>query len=168
MLARLPWTPPPAAAALPKVVRINKDRRAHIINVVAAILVTGRPTRFAFEATCRHVIRSRLCLCGWRWIDADEMAAGIVKEGLRQICARRPTWQQGQPEWAQDGFAPILRTRCVRCHTPLPEGHTKYCSDVCGQAHFDNQARIQAAEEGQAYDLVVQRLTFWRRSDAAG
>jgi hypothetical protein len=165
MLARLPWTPT-VPVAKPKAARINKDRRAHIVRVIAAILVAGEPTKFAFEATCRHAVRSRLCLAGWRWSDADDMAADIVAMALRRIGAQRPTWQQGQPEWAQEGFAPILRTRCVRCRSPLPEGHLKFCSQLCGGAHFDTMNRVKEAEDTAAYDLVVQRLTFWRRGDA--
>lgn len=165
MLARLPWTPP-VAVAKSKAVKINKDRRAHIVRVVISILAQAEPTPFAFEATCRHAIRSRLCLAGWTWAKADDMAASIVRDSLYRIGAKRPTWQQGQPEWAQEGFAPILRTRCIRCRTPLPEGHTKFCSQLCGGAHFDTMNRVKEAEDMAAYDLVVQRITFWRRGDA--
>lgn len=167
MLARLPWTQP-VAVKLPKVVRINKDRRAYILRVITGILAQAEPTPFALEATCRHAIRSRLCLRGWTWAKSDEMAAGIIRDALKRIGAQRPTWKQGQPEWTTEGFAPIQRTRCVRCRTPLPEGHTKFCSQLCGQAHFDNQSRILAAAEGEAYFLVVQRLGNWRRGDATG
>lgn len=167
MLARLPWTSP-AAVPSPKVLRINKDRRSHIVRAIAAILASAEPTPFALEATCRHALRSRLCLRGWRWDAADDMAAGIVRDALARIGAQRPTWRQGQPEWTTEGFAPIQRTRCVRCHTPLPEGHTKFCSQLCGQAHFDNQVRIEAAAAGEAYELVVCRLLKWGRGNAAG
>jgi hypothetical protein len=94
------------------------------------------------------------------------MAAGIVDAAFKRIGARRPSWQQGQPEWAQEGFSPISRTRCVRCGTKLPEGHWKFCSQLCGQAHFDNQSRIQAAAEGEAYDLIVHSFGSWKRGDA--
>jgi hypothetical protein len=42
----------------------------------------------------------------------------------------------------------------------------KFCSQLCGQAHFDTMSRVKEAEDVAAYDLVVQRLTFWRRGDA--
>src|SRR5690606_9768308 len=55
MLARTPR----AVLSKQKRTKINKDRRAHMVRVVAAVLATGEPTYFAFEATCRHAIRSR-------------------------------------------------------------------------------------------------------------
>lgn len=167
MLARPPKIVSPVKS-FRKVARINRDRRAHMVRVVASILATGEPTPFALEATCRHALRSRLCLRGWGWAAADAMAAGIVADALKRMGAVRPTWKQGQPEWTTEGFAPIQRTRCVRCHTPLPEGHTKFCSQLCGQAHFDNQVRIEAAAAGEAYELVVCRLLKWGRGNAAG
>jgi hypothetical protein len=166
MLARIPWTSS-EAAPLPKVVRITRDRRRHIVRTVAAILATAEPTPFALEASCRHAIRSRLCLRGWTWAKSDDMAADIVRDALKRVGAQRPTWLQGQPEWANEGFAPILRTRCIRCSARLPEGHWKFCSQLCGQAHFHNQSRIQAATEGEAYDLVVDRFGKWGQDAAA-
>ena len=166
MLARLPWTQPAPVRAKPK--KLHRDRRQHLVRVVATILAMGEPTKFTFEATCRHVVRSRLCLAGWRWADADDTAAGIVSDALRRLGAQRPSWKEGQPEWTQDGFSPTPRIWCVRCRTRLPEGHWKFCGHLCAQAHFDNQARIQASAEGEAYDLVAQRLAKWKRGDAAG
>lgn len=167
MLARMPATSPTAARSQ-KVMWISKDRRSHIVRAIVSILANAEPTPFALEALCRHALRSRLCLRGWRWASADDMAASIVKDSLKRIGAQRPTWKQGQPEWTTAGFAPIQRTRCVRCHTSLPEGHTKFCSQLCGQAHFDNQLRIEAVREGEAYELVVRRLEKWGRGDATG
>lgn len=115
----------------------------------------GAPSKFAFEAICRHAIRATLCLRGWGWSDADAVAAQIVAAALNQIGARRPTWKEGQPEWTQDGFAPIERTRCIRCRSLLEGAQTKYCSDLCASSHLQAINRVQRAMEDQAYDLVV-------------
>ncbi len=135
MLSRLPWTPAPEAKPKP-LRRINRDRRRHLVDTIAAILRSGDPTPFAFEASCRHGLRAALCLHGWRWQEADAMAAEIVTLALRIIGARRPTWAEGQPEFVQNGAGTLIeRTRCIRCHDRLPQGHHKFCGQLCATAH---------------------------------
>ncbi|MDR4306967.1 hypothetical protein IHQ68_10090 [Chelatococcus sambhunathii] len=166
MLSRLSWTPAPVIVRRPVKRRLNRDRRQHLVVIVVAIMRAGDPTPFAFEATCRHAIRSRLCLSGWRWSEADAVALDIVLAALRQIGAQRPTWKQGQPEWTQDGHSPIERTRCVRCGSPLPEDHTKFCGRLCGDAHNMHLAALRQAEDGVAYDRVANR-NMWSQSPEA-
>src|SRR5690606_7695490 len=97
----------------------------HLVESVVTILKSADPTPFAFEASCRHGLRSRLTLEGWNWKDADDTAADIVATALRQIGAKRPTWAEGQPDWAQNGSGTMIeRTRCIRCRGPLPDMHT--------------------------------------------
>lgn len=154
MLARTPWTPRAARKAKPR--RLNKDRRRHLVATVANILEAGEPTKFAFEASCRHGIRSSLCAHGWRWAEADAIAADIVATALRSIGAQRPTWQQGQPEWTQEGFAPTLRTRCIRCHKPLEGIQRRFCSALCASGHSNTLARIQMKNEADVYDFIAK------------
>lgn len=49
-----------------------------------------------------------------------------------------------QPEWTQDGHAPIRRTRCARCGVKLPEGgfdnDRKYCSQLCASPAYKSGA----------------------------
>ncbi|EAQ35763.1 hypothetical protein NB311A_05083 [Nitrobacter sp. Nb-311A] len=156
---KLPDFPAIRIAPKKKRFKVNKDRRAHIVRVVTSILAGGEPTRFAFEATCRHAVRSRLCLNGWSWAAADDLAADVVKDALRRLGARRPTWKEGQPEWAQDGFAPILRTRCIRCHRTLEGERWKFCSELCDQSHRALIYRIRDAEQLAAYDIVAKGVT---------
>lgn len=122
-------------AAKAKPLRINKAKSRRLINIVAAILREGEPTKFAMEAACRHGLRSALCLKGIKWAQADAIAADIVAAALRQIGAVRPTWQQGQPEWAQDGHNPIERERCRQCNGKLPDDDYRdrrvFCSSTC-------------------------------------
>ncbi|MBN7776708.1 hypothetical protein JYP49_05540 [Nitratireductor aquimarinus] len=134
MLARTPWVKP-VKAQKPKPRRLNRDRRRYLVETAARILKHGVSSKFALEADCRHGLRQNLCLEGWNWQDAETTAKEIVDTALNRIGAQRPSWKEGQPEYTQDGFAPIERTRCVRCHGRLPEGHFKYCSDVCATGH---------------------------------
>lgn len=103
-------------------------------------------------------IRSGLILQGgWRWRDADAAARDVVRSALRRIGARRPSWQQGQPEFTQ--FAVLYeRTRCVRCGWKLPEGHRRFCSRRCSGAHFTALYEAQRQAELAILD---------ERSDAA-
>jgi hypothetical protein len=116
--------------------KLGRDRTRTIGEKVAAIMKEAEPTPFAAEGPCRHGIRSSLCLQGWSWAAADMIAADIVAAALNMARARRPTWGEGQPEWTQPGALPIERERCIRCRKPLPEGHWKFCSTVCGSAHI--------------------------------
>lgn len=129
--------------------------RRKLIDQTAAILRRGEPTDFAFEGFMRHGLRSGLCLRGWSWSDADDTAADIVRSALAQIGAKRPTYQQGQPEWAQDGVILIERERCVRCGWQLSEHQRKFCSRLCHNAHYADLHRRFYAEQLEAvYDAA--------------
>lgn len=150
MLARVTWVRPDIAVKN-KPRKMNGDRKKRLVAETCIILKTGEPTHFAFEASCRHGLRSALCLDGWAWADADKMAAEIVNAALMIIGAKRPTWQQGQPEWTQHGAVAEVRDNCKRCSKSLPEGYKKYCSMQCAQA--EKQARLyqRRKEEMRAY-----------------
>lgn len=139
MLARVPWVRPNSAVK-PKPRKMNGDRKKRLVVETCIILKTGEPTHFAFEASCRHGLRSALCLEGWPWADAEKMAAEIVSAALMIIGARRPTWQQGQPEWTQACALPVERTHCKNCRTPLPEGTIKFCCREC-QVFYNGRKR---------------------------
>lgn len=157
MLSRLPWTPKPEtkrkrweAARKAKRRKLPKDRRDYLAGLVAAIirkgLEKGEASKFWFEAKARHGIRARLCLQGWPWGEADEAAEDVVDLALRLVGAKRPSWQEGQPEYTQYGVSFIERTRCVRCGGKLPQGHRKFCSQRCFTAHHNHLARRRAEE----------------------
>lgn len=128
--------------------RMEKQRRETMTAAVMRILDCGRSSKFEYEASCRHGLRSGFCLDGHAWAAADKLAGEIVAEALRRIGAVRPTWQQGQPEWTQFGFAPVKRYFCERCAKPIPEDRgsnnglaVRFCSDRC--AHAASEARSQ-------------------------
>lgn len=162
MLARVPWTPK-VSKARPRPRELNRNKRRHLVDTVAGLMKAAKEagataTLLNFEAPCRHGIRCRLTLQGWRWQDADTAAADVVSAALRQIGAKRPTWAEGQPEWSQNGAgAMIERTRCIRCHGRLPEMHRKFCGELCASSHQMALGRIRDADERKAYDLAAGR-----------
>ena len=96
------------------------------------------------------------CVIGWRWKDADAMAREMMDEAFRAVRATRPTWNEGQPEWTIPANTLIERTRCVRCGKPLPEGHHKFCSDLCASAHGKRLAAIREADEARAVLMAIR------------
>lgn len=163
MLARVPWTP--KLRYQPPRKRLSKDKRRQLIDAMMAILRQGEASKFEFEASCRHGLRTALCLKGWSWSEADTTAAAIVERSLHFIGAVRPTWYEGQPEWTQNGSgALIARTRCVRCRRRLEDMHTKFCSTLCANAHHMTLSSIREARGALAYDLAVNgaRRNWWK------
>ncbi|MEI9403381.1 hypothetical protein [Mesorhizobium argentiipisi] len=160
MLARVPWKPRQVDKPKPRARVLSRDRRRHLIDTTAAVLKSGLPTYFAFEGSVRHGLRSSLCLAGWSWSAADVAAADVVDAALRQIGARRPTWQQGQAEYTEDRTE---RLTCANegCHKPtaidLRDGRqTKYCSDLCRRSHADKVHYRSGTQMSKAEWMV-----FW-------
>lgn len=148
--------------------KLNRDRRGHMVRVVADILRGGEPTKFAFEATCRHRIRAALCLKGWGWQEADDTARDIVAAALRQAGAVRPTWKEGQPEYTQEGHVPVERTRCIRCNKPLEGWQRKFCGSLCANAYHMALAAVRTAEETSAYDQITKGAKSWWKFHETG
>ena len=46
--------------------KLSRERRRALIDLAAGVLRFGEPTLFALEATCRHGLRSNLCLQSFR------------------------------------------------------------------------------------------------------
>ena len=160
MLARVPWKP--TIKAKPKQRRLNRNKRRQLVDAMMTVLREGEASKFEFEASCRHGLRTALCLKGWSWAEADDTAAAIVGAALRFIGAVRPTWYEGQPEWTQNGSgALIARTRCVRCRHRLEETQTKFCSTLCANAHHMALSSIWEAKGVRAYDIVVAGAKSW-------
>jgi len=158
MLARTPVTLARVAAPNP-VKRLPSHRRAAIRDVIAGLMREAEPTPFAIEGPSRTGVRSRLCLDGWPWGHADAAAADVVQAALNLVGAKRPTWQQGQPEHTQEAVLPVLRERCARCGKPLPDdahGQTKYCGPVCAKAAKADMDRRRAEETEHASQRAYQ------------
>ena len=116
--------------------RLGPGRYDALVNRLAAFMrqewEEGRtPTKLNHEGTARTSLRASLCLQGWRWRDADDMAAEIVAAALLRIGGKRPTWLDGQPAFYQDG-ASVLRERCLCCGAALVgEIGVSFCSRGC-------------------------------------
>lgn len=111
-------------------------------------------TYFALEGTLRAAVRSDLCLQGWSWSEADQVARTLLAEVYRTLRAERPSWGEGQPEWVQHAGTLIERTRCAKCHKTLPEGHSKFCSRICATSFHDRLAKVRRANEDQIAALA--------------
>jgi hypothetical protein len=139
--------------------RLNQTRRSNLVDMLAkttrAAFTEGRiPTLLSYEAVHRNTIRSVLCLRGWTWVAADTAAQDVVRAVLLRLVAQRPSWNEGQPEWTVEGGTLIERTRCARCHKPLPEDRPKFCSDLCKSGHHMNLSRLREASEAQAATMA--------------
>ena len=110
------------------------------------------------EGPMQQGLRARLCLSGWKWLDADQAARATVEAALAKVGAERPSWAEGQPEFLQHPGTLIARTRCVVCHKRLTPTQFKFCSDTCGGAHHMRLSRIKAATEGQAVWMAIHRI----------
>ncbi|MBL3568872.1 hypothetical protein BV509_09130 [Rhodovulum sulfidophilum] len=137
-------------------VRVDRLTDAMAAQMRAAFTEGHAASLFAFEGPFRHAIRSGLCLQGWKWAAADEMAAAMVAEALRKAGAKRPSWNEGQPEWTIESGTLIERTRCQRCHKPLPEDHHKFCSDLCRTSHHAALWRLREADGESAVTMAVR------------
>ncbi|QDY69812.1 hypothetical protein [Qingshengfaniella alkalisoli] len=138
--------------------RLGRQRYDHLINKLAAFMrrewqEDRVPTLLAHEGNLRHSVRSALCLQGWKWESADEIARDLVQAALDRVGAKRPTWLQGQREF-EERF--INRTRCKICHFQLPEGRRVFCSSECGSVFDARLHRVRYADEGRAYELIAR------------
>ncbi len=113
---------------------------------------------FGLEGPMRHAVRADLCLQGWRWREADILARDAMDEALRKLNAERPTWKEGQLEWTVEAGTLIERTRCVRCHKPLPEGHHKFCGSLCRAVSHQKAYRLRQAQSDMAIKLAIRRI----------
>lgn len=115
-------------------------------------------TLFGLEGPLRAGIRADLCRQGWPWGGADDIAREMLVEAFRKVNATRPAWEEGQPEWAIHAGTLIERTRCIRCHGPLPEGHHKFCGHVCAASHNQRLATRKRATDERAVKLAINSI----------
>jgi hypothetical protein len=139
---------------------ILEARRLRLVGNLARLMrqahETGAvPTCFGLEGTLRAGLRSRLCLMGSPWRRADVLAMVAVRDALWSLRARRPTWVQGQPDYAMP--AAIEPTRCINCGHRLPEGHRSFCGKRCSTAFNMRVAYSAAVADGAA----VRELAGW-------
>lgn len=131
---------------------------ARVIRLAFEAGATG--SLWGLEGPLRAGIRSDLCLQGWTWETADLVTRDVLADAFRLAGARmRPTWNEGQPEWVIHEGLLIERTRCANCHKPLPEGHHKFCSDLCAASSRNRIYWLKQADEDRAVTVVTQKWT---------
>lgn len=139
--------------------RLSRDRAEGIVSHLCALtrhsLEAGRiVTPLNAEALYRHTIRSKLCLQGWRWRDADRTALALVGVVLAILQAKRPDWNEGQPEFVIRQGTLIERTRCANCAKRLPDERPKFCSEGCRAVYHLRLGALREASEEQMATLA--------------
>ncbi|WP_374292754.1 hypothetical protein [Paenirhodobacter enshiensis] len=130
---------------------------ARVIRLAFEAGATG--SLWGLEGPLRAGIRSDLCLQGRTWETADLMTRDVLADAFRLAGARmRPTWNEGQPEWVIHEGLLIERTRCARCHGPLPEGRKKFCSDLCAKNYHSRLSDYRYADEDRAIKMATRLI----------
>lgn len=133
-------------------------QKDHIVSSVMDTMREWRLSPFENEAACVIGIRSALCLHGFSWAASDFEATAVVAEGLRLLGAKRPTWEQGQPEYS------VASENCRSCAGALPDRAPDgararhFCSADCARFFLSNRqqkhSRIHDAVRASAHVLV--------------
>lgn len=113
---------------------------------------------WGLEGPLRAEIRADLCRQSWAWETADLMAREMLASAFLAVNAKRPAWEEGQPEWTIHAGTLIERTRCIRCHGPLPEGHHKFCDGLCAASHQQRLRRLKEASEDLTVSLATRSI----------
>jgi hypothetical protein len=150
MLARTPRTA--SYLATPPAPKLSRLKFLELRDEVADCVRTGEPTPFAYEASCRHGLRSSLVLRGWKWARADFIANEIVVDALRIIGAKRPSWYEGQPEFTRT-VQERLRCANKKCGKPIERESDQvmlYCSEPCRQRTKSERQAVDRRKEQAA------------------
>jgi hypothetical protein len=144
------------------------------IQAAITILMWGKFSPFEYEGPAIAGFRSALCLSGLPWRAADRRAVIIVSEALRRIGARRPSWNEAQPEWTEPGFSPYEYLYCQNCgrqmelSTALNGVTRKWCSDLCRKAVSVRRWRENDGRQTRAAWLAASAVRrSERRADRA-
>lgn len=129
--------------------QLGETLHKRLVLVVAGLLRRGDPpTPFAREGWAIAAVRSAIVMRGgWTWRDADRAAREVVREALKVIGAKRPTWAEAStPHYAQaDAFSLYERTRCRNCGWRLPPENALYCTTQCRGRYLDSRWRAEQA-----------------------
>lgn len=113
------------------------DAKKHRVNIIMDMLRDWRLTPFENESAIRAGIRSSLCLQGYAWQRSDEEAATLINNAFMNMGVKRPTWEQGQPEYT------VPRETCLWCAGAMPANYLtegkkfRYCSSACAKAMIE-------------------------------
>lgn len=133
---------------------LTTGQRNNLTDRVYEFMRCWRSSRFEFEGSARHGLRSAFCLQGHSWRAADAEAKVIVERALHRLGAERPSWDQGQPEYA------IPRENCAWCYSPVSpellvgEHHKSYCSSMCARSALQWRSYQTRTSQDFAYRAV--------------
>lgn len=130
----------------------GKERR-EIVSAVKRVLKRWRLSHFQHEASCRNGLRAALCMKGYGWRRADDEAAAIVAEALHAIGAKRPSWVEGQRQYA------VPRENYQWCASPLDEAvyarGRRFCDDVCQKSARERDAKWHTHVQGMQHSAAL-------------
>ena len=108
----------------------EKARRLHrepVVRAIAEILATGEPTRWRWSSSCHRGIRAALCLKGWKWDQADQHAASVVRLAAVRIGLQIPSSQMAQGDPPQE----VEHWFCKGCGGFMRSNSRPWCSEEC-------------------------------------
>lgn len=111
---------------------INSAKEASVIDSLARGFQCWTRSPFEREGASVAGLRSALCLEGNDWSKSDAYARHLVQSALDAIGAKRPTWNEGQPDYT---YGP---EQCRWCAGPIDDERAalglRFCSAECFNA----------------------------------
>lgn len=149
-------------AAPPPTRILRGEKRKHVLHKIMDVMRDWRWSPFEHEATCVHGLRSGFCLQGNGFRAAEAEAMALVGEAINLLGLKRPTWEQGQPDWTTIG------ENCSWCRRRLEDddelgGRTRrYCSVECARAAALHKSFEARNLEDRAFAATYQALRAGR------
>lgn len=141
-----------------------KEQRKHAIDGVFDLLVDWRKTPFEIEGPVRAALRSAFCLKGETWSRADHEAASILTAAFQRTGACRPSWDEGQPEYAD------VDSICGWCLKSLPDEmvdglrKVRFCSTECARAAIVTRDYLSTRRENVIAQSAITLITRTRNT----
>lgn len=137
------------------------EKRRHVIDEAMDLMRDWRYSHFEFEGATRAGIRAALCLQGYGWHRSDQQTSEIVAEALSLLGAKRPTWNEGQPEYTTP------RENCQQCRGPLDDtqiAHAdRFCSAECAKIAITRRIFEGSSKTDQAYIRAYRVIWISRK-----
>lgn len=156
----------PKPITLPRI--FTGQKRQNMVGKVIDIMRDWRYSPFEHEGATRAGVRTSLVLEGYGWQRADNEAMALIAEGHRLMGASRPTWIEGQWEYA------IGRENCAQCRGPLDDAaiasRDRFCGEDCRRImktwqnanyHYAMTSRARWAYEVAQKAAIPERPCEW-------
>ena len=123
--------------------RREREKRALVARIIV-ILRRGEPSRFRFEAACRHGLRIAWTWRGVSWAVADAAAAEIVALALHRMGVARPSDAEAGGEIVEPARGAVAF--CRTCGGPLELGEQAFCSAICARIGYAKRRRYDRTD----------------------